>query len=56
LTSNKLQQKQNLLGSIKHISHNNILKFAPWFPGHYDVIDKIQNGGFMDILVILFHE
>jgi len=56
LTSNKLQKKQNLLGSIIHVSHNIILKIAPWHPGHYDVIDEIQNGGFRDILVVLFHE
>jgi len=41
---------------IIHISHNNILKIVPWPPGHYDVIDEIKNGGFMDILVVLFHE
>jgi len=56
LTSSKLQQKQNLLGSIIHVFHNIILKIAPWPPGHYDVTDEIQNGGFWDILVVLFHK
>jgi len=51
-----LQQKQNLLESIILVSHNNILKIASWSPGHYDVKDKIQNGRFMDISVVLFHE
>jgi len=56
LTSNKLQQKQNLLGSIIHASHNIILKIAPWPLGRYDVIDEIHDGGFRDILVVLFHK
>jgi len=37
--SNKLQQKQNLLGMIAHVSGNIILKIEPSDPGHYDVID-----------------
>jgi len=50
----QLQQKQNLLRSIIHVFHNIILKIAPWPSGHYDVIDEIQNGGFWDILVVIF--
>jgi len=41
---------------ITHVFHNIILKIATWSPGHYDVIDEIQNGGFWNILVVLFHK
>jgi len=38
-TPNKLQQKQNLLRMIAHISNSIILKIAPRHHGHYDAID-----------------
>jgi len=34
-----MQQKQNLLGIIAHVSDNIILKIAPRDPRHYDVTD-----------------